>query len=47
MLAAEHILNPKDGETSRYPISGYGFGNYYLTMEEAGREGRRHGLQRP
>ena len=26
MLAAEHILNPKDGEASRYSISGYGVG---------------------
>ena len=30
MLAAEHILNPKDGN-QLLPISGYGLGNYYLT----------------
>ena len=39
MLAAEHILNPKDGKPVVTPSQDMVLGNYYLTMEEAGREG--------
>ena len=37
MLAAEHILNPKDGKPVVTPSQDMVLGNYYLTMEEAGR----------
>jgi DNA-directed RNA polymerase subunit beta' len=39
MLAAEHILNPKDGKPVVTPSQDMVLGNYYLTMEEAGKEG--------
>ncbi|MCH4168373.1 MAG: DNA-directed RNA polymerase subunit beta' [Streptococcaceae bacterium] len=39
MLAAEHILNPKDGKPVVTPSQDMVLGNYYLTMEEDGREG--------
>ena len=39
MLAAEHILNPKDGKPDVTPSQDMVLGNYYITMEEAGREG--------
>jgi len=39
MLAAEHILNPKDGKPVVTPSQDMVLGNYYLTMEESGREG--------
>ena len=39
MLAAEHILNPKDGKPVVTPSQDMVLGNYYLTMEEPGREG--------
>lgn len=39
MLAAAHILNPKDGKPVVTPSQDMVLGNYYLTMEEAGREG--------
>ena len=39
MLAAHHILNPKDGKPVVTPSQDMVLGNYYLTMEEAGREG--------
>ncbi|MDN5467795.1 MAG: DNA-directed RNA polymerase subunit beta', partial [Lactococcus raffinolactis] len=39
MLAAEHILNPKDGKPVVTPSQDMVLGNYYITMEEAGREG--------
>ena len=39
MLAAEHILNPKDGKPVVTPSQDMVLGNYYLTMEENGREG--------
>ena len=39
MLAAEHILNPKDGKPDVTPSQDMVLGNYYLTMEEKGREG--------
>ncbi|EHE93810.1 DNA-directed RNA polymerase [Lactococcus lactis subsp. lactis CNCM I-1631] len=39
MLAAEHILNPKDGKPVVTPSQDMVLGNYYLTMEEKGREG--------
>lgn len=39
MLAAEHILNPKDGKPVVTPSQDMVLGNYYLTMEEVGREG--------
>lgn len=39
MLAAQHILNPKDGKPVVTPSQDMVLGNYYLTMEEAGREG--------
>ena len=39
ILAAEHILNPKDGKPVVTPSQDMVLGNYYLTMEEAGREG--------
>ena len=44
MLAAEHILNPKDGKPVVTPSQDMVLGNYYLTMEEAGREGEGIGL---
>ncbi|EQC55142.1 DNA-directed RNA polymerase subunit beta' [Lactococcus cremoris subsp. cremoris TIFN6] len=39
MLAAEHILNPKDGKPVVTPSQDMVLGNYYLTIEEKGREG--------
>ncbi len=39
MLAAGHILAPKDGKPVVTPSQDMVIGNYYLTMEEAGREG--------
>ena len=39
MLAAQNILNPKDGEPVVTPSQDMVLGNYYLTMEEEGREG--------
>ncbi len=39
MLAAHHILNPKDGKPVVTPSQDMVLGNYYLTMEEEGREG--------
>ena len=39
MLAASHILNPKDGKPVVTPSQDMVLGNYYLTMEEEGREG--------
>lgn len=39
MLAAEHILNPKDGKPVVTPSQDMVLGNYYLTMEEAGKKG--------
>ncbi|PCS18338.1 DNA-directed RNA polymerase beta chain [Lactococcus lactis subsp. lactis] len=39
MLAAEHILNPKDGKPVVTPSQDMVLGNYYLMMEEKGREG--------
>ncbi|WP_056978576.1 DNA-directed RNA polymerase subunit beta' [Lentilactobacillus senioris] len=39
MLAAGHILAPKDGKPVVAPSQDMVIGNYYLTMEEAGREG--------
>ncbi|CAM2855859.1 MULTISPECIES: DNA-directed RNA polymerase subunit beta' [Dellaglioa] len=39
MLAAHHILAPKDGKPVVTPSQDMVLGNYYLTMEEAGREG--------
>jgi DNA-directed RNA polymerase subunit beta' len=37
MLAAEH-LNPKDGKPVVTPSQDMVLGNYYITMEESGRE---------
>ena len=39
LLAAEHILNPKDGKPVVTPSQDMVLGNYYLTMEDEGREG--------
>lgn len=39
MLAAQNILNPKDGKPVVTPSQDMVLGNYYLTMEESGREG--------
>lgn len=39
MLAAQHILNPKDGKPVVTPSQDMVLGNYYLTLEEADREG--------
>ncbi|MGX7092802.1 DNA-directed RNA polymerase subunit beta' [Hutsoniella sourekii] len=39
MLAAQHILNPKDGKPVVTPSQDMVLGNYYLTLEEAGRQG--------
>ncbi len=39
MLAAHNILNPKDGKPVVTPSQDMVLGNYYLTMEEEGREG--------
>ncbi|MEK4946949.1 MULTISPECIES: DNA-directed RNA polymerase subunit beta' [Carnobacterium] len=39
MLAAQNILNPKDGKPVVTPSQDMVLGNYYLTMEEEGREG--------
>ena len=33
MLAAEHILNPKDGKPVVTPSQDMVLGNYYLTLE--------------
>ena len=38
MLAAQNILNPKDGKPVVTPSQDMVLGNYYLTMEEEGRE---------
>ncbi|MDO4680557.1 MAG: DNA-directed RNA polymerase subunit beta' [Aerococcus sp.] len=39
MLAASHILNPKDGQPVVTPSQDMVLGNYYLTMEQAGMNG--------
>ncbi|GAX03881.1 DNA-directed RNA polymerase subunit beta' [Secundilactobacillus pentosiphilus] len=39
MLAAHHILAPKDGKPVVTPSQDMVIGNYYLTLEESGREG--------
>ncbi|WP_407893902.1 DNA-directed RNA polymerase subunit beta' [Lacticaseibacillus sp. N501-2] len=39
MLAAHHILAPKDGKPIVTPSQDIVLGNYYLTMEQKGREG--------
>ncbi|MGO3170269.1 MAG: DNA-directed RNA polymerase subunit beta' [Bavariicoccus seileri] len=39
MLAAQNILNPKDGKPVVTPSQDMVLGNYYLTMEEEGRVG--------
>ncbi|GAT18022.1 DNA-directed RNA polymerase subunit beta' [Secundilactobacillus silagei] len=39
MLAAHHILAPKDGKPVVTPSQDMVIGNYYLTLEEVGREG--------
>ena len=39
MLAAQNILNPKDGKPVVTPSQDMVLGNYYLTLEEAGRIG--------
>lgn len=39
MLAAQHILNPKDGKPVVTPSQDMVLGNYYLTLEEQDREG--------
>lgn len=39
MLAAQNILNPKDGKPVVTPSQDMVLGNYYLTLEEAGRVG--------
>ncbi|AXY26638.1 DNA-directed RNA polymerase subunit beta' [Suicoccus acidiformans] len=39
MLAAQHILNPKDGKPVVTPSQDMVLGNYYLTLEEAGQKG--------
>lgn len=39
MLAATHILNPKDGQPVVTPSQDMVLGNYYLTMEEKGAKG--------
>ncbi len=39
MLAAGHILSPRDGQPVVTPSQDMVIGNYYLTTEEAGREG--------
>ncbi|KOY78915.1 DNA-directed RNA polymerase subunit beta' [Apilactobacillus kunkeei] len=39
MLAATHILAPRDGNPIVAPSQDMVIGNYYLTMEEEGREG--------
>ena len=40
ILAAENILNPKDGKPVVNASQDMVLGNYYLTMEEEGREGK-------
>lgn len=39
MLAAHHILAPKDGKPIISPSQDMTIGNYYITIEEANREG--------
>lgn len=39
MLAAHHILAPKDGKPIISPSQDMTIGNYYMTVEEPGREG--------
>ncbi|KRM17856.1 DNA-directed RNA polymerase subunit beta [Ligilactobacillus hayakitensis DSM 18933 = JCM 14209] len=39
MLAAHHILAPKDGKPIISPSQDMTIGNYYITLEESGREG--------
>lgn len=39
MLAAQNILNPKDGKPVVTPSQDMVLGNYYLTMEDAGAKG--------
>ena len=36
MLAAQNILNPKDGKPVVTPSQDMVFGNYYLTLEREG-----------
>ena len=45
MLAAQNILNPKDGKPVVTPSQDMVLGNYYLTMEEEVVKGR-HDLPR-
>ena len=39
MLAAHHILSPRDGEPIVAPSQDMVIGNYYMTIEDKGREG--------
>ncbi len=39
MLAAHHILSPRDGEPIVSPSQDMVIGNYYMTIEDKGREG--------
>ncbi|WP_367342708.1 DNA-directed RNA polymerase subunit beta' [Limosilactobacillus sp.] len=39
MLCAHHILSPRDGEPIVAPSQDMVIGNYYMTIEDAGREG--------
>ncbi|XJS10594.1 DNA-directed RNA polymerase subunit beta' [Aerococcaceae bacterium WGS1372] len=47
MLAAQHILNPKDGKPVVTPSQDMVLGNYYLTLEEEGRIGEGMILSSP
>lgn len=42
MLAAQNILNPKDGKPVVTPSQDMVLGNYYLTLERAGAKGEGH-----
>ena len=44
MLAAQNILNPKDGKPVVTPSQDMVLGNYYLTLERAGTSWRRNDL---
>ena len=47
MLAAQHILNPKDGKPVVTPSQDMVLGNYYLTLEEKGQIGEGMIVSKP
>ena len=46
MMSTNNILSPANGKPIIVPSQDIVLGLYYITMERAEREGRRHGLRR-